>query len=108
MYCVALHDKEPVFKAVGESPKMQALLRDLGFKQPLPIQSTFIFKVNPNIPTAHSIRLNAQGQPLRPRFSRPTMFAPSLEGFYRGCMGLPRVDFSVDSRLAFPPLVSSH
>lgn len=40
----ALHDKEPVFKAVGESPKMQALLRDLGFKQPLPIQSTFIFK----------------------------------------------------------------
>lgn len=40
----ALHDLDPTFKAVGESPKMQTLLRDLGFRQPLPIQSTFIFK----------------------------------------------------------------
>lgn len=40
----ALHDLDPTFKAIGEGSEMQALLRDLGFKQPLPIQSTFIFK----------------------------------------------------------------
>ena len=43
--CAALHDLDPTFRAIGESPKMLALLRDLNFKQPLPIQSTFIFKV---------------------------------------------------------------
>jgi len=51
MLChVALHDLDPTFKAVGESPKMQTLLRDLGFRQPLPIQSTFIFKVSTTHP----------------------------------------------------------
>ena len=45
LFGAALHDNDPTLEAIGVSPKMRALLRDLNFKQPLPIQSTFIFKV---------------------------------------------------------------
>lgn len=42
----ALHELDPTFHAFGTSDRMKGLLKDLGYKQPVPIQSTFIFKVS--------------------------------------------------------------
>lgn len=40
----ALHARDPVFKAVTHSPKMQALVRSLGLQRPVVVQSMYIFK----------------------------------------------------------------
>lgn len=40
----ALHASEPVFKNVTHSPKVQELSRKLDFKQPVVVQSMYIFK----------------------------------------------------------------
>ncbi|KAM7093289.1 phytanoyl-CoA dioxygenase domain-containing protein 1 isoform 1-T1 [Molossus nigricans] len=40
----ALHAYDPVFKCVTHSPKMQALIRSLGFQMPVVVQSMYIFK----------------------------------------------------------------
>lgn len=40
----ALHELDPTFHAFGSSARMKGLLKDLGYKQPVPVQSTFIFK----------------------------------------------------------------
>jgi len=40
----ALHDLDPVFRAFSRSPRMAAILRSLGYQQPLPVQSMYIFK----------------------------------------------------------------
>jgi phytanoyl-CoA hydroxylase len=44
----ALHDKDPVFSAFSREPAIQAVIADLGMKQPRQIQSMYIFK-NPRI-----------------------------------------------------------
>ncbi len=46
----ALHDLDPVFQSFSGSDKVKELLSDLGYKRPLPIQSTFIFKVRLRAP----------------------------------------------------------
>lgn len=40
----AMHDLDPVFRSFSRSPRMAALLQQLGQKQPLPVQSMYIFK----------------------------------------------------------------
>jgi len=40
----ALHDLDPVFNRFSRSPELSALVSDLGYKQPLLIQSMYIFK----------------------------------------------------------------
>lgn len=40
----ALHAKDPIFKSVTHSPKMQALVRSLGLQRPVVVQSMYIFK----------------------------------------------------------------
>lgn len=41
----ALHDVDPVFRAfLRQNPSFSAVLRSLGFKRPLPVQSMYIFK----------------------------------------------------------------
>ncbi|KAK1334072.1 hypothetical protein QTO34_005072 [Cnephaeus nilssonii] len=40
----ALHARDPVFKCVTHSPKMQALARSLGLQMPVVVQSMYIFK----------------------------------------------------------------
>ncbi len=40
----ALHDLDPVFNHFSRSPKLAALISNLGYKQPLLIQSMYIFK----------------------------------------------------------------
>lgn len=44
----ALHDKDPVFSAFSREPSIQAVIADLGMKQPRQLQSMYIFK-NPRI-----------------------------------------------------------
>lgn len=44
----ALHDLDPVFNQFSRTPEMAALVSDLGYKQPLLLQSMYIFK-QPNI-----------------------------------------------------------
>jgi phytanoyl-CoA hydroxylase len=44
----ALHDLDPVFNDFSRTPEISALVQDLGFRQPLLIQSMYIFK-QPNI-----------------------------------------------------------
>ncbi len=44
----ALHNLDPVFKRFSRSPRIQELARDLGIKNPLLLQSMYIFK-QPNI-----------------------------------------------------------
>lgn len=46
-HSAALHDLDPVFQAFSGSDQVKELLTDLGYKRPMPIQSTFIFKVMP-------------------------------------------------------------
>lgn len=40
----ALHDLDPTFRAFSRSPKVCQLVRDLGYRRPLPMQSMYIFK----------------------------------------------------------------
>ncbi|XP_060056358.1 phytanoyl-CoA dioxygenase domain-containing protein 1 isoform X2 [Erinaceus europaeus] len=40
----ALHAHDPVFKCITHSPKMQGLVRSLGFQIPVVVQSMYIFK----------------------------------------------------------------
>ncbi|KAK4484158.1 hypothetical protein RD792_011378 [Penstemon davidsonii] len=40
----ALHEKDPTFKSFSSSEKLSSLLRSLGYKRPVPIQSMYIFK----------------------------------------------------------------
>lgn len=40
----ALHDREPLFDAFSRDPRLAAIASDLGFEQPLLMQSTLIFK----------------------------------------------------------------
>lgn len=40
----AMHDLDPVFAAFSRTPQLAALVNDLGVKQPLLLQSMFIFK----------------------------------------------------------------
>jgi phytanoyl-CoA hydroxylase len=40
----AMHDLDPVFSAFTRSQPVSAVLRSLGFQQPLPVQSMYIFK----------------------------------------------------------------
>lgn len=44
----ALHDLDPVFNRFSRSPKVQELAKDIGIKDPLLLQSMYIFK-QPNI-----------------------------------------------------------
>lgn len=44
----ALHDLDPIFNRFSRTPELAALVDDLGFKQPLLIQSMYVFK-QPNI-----------------------------------------------------------
>jgi len=44
----AMHDLDPVFRAFTRSPPVSAVLRSLGYRRPLPVQSMYIFK-QPNI-----------------------------------------------------------
>jgi phytanoyl-CoA hydroxylase len=44
----ALHDLDPVFNRFSRTPRLDALVSDLGFKRPLLIQSMYVFK-QPNI-----------------------------------------------------------
>lgn len=41
----ALHDLDPAFRRFSRSDKVAVLLRSLGFRRPLPVQSMYIFKV---------------------------------------------------------------
>ncbi len=47
LFCIpaAMHDLDPVFRAYARCPRFNALLRSLGYKRPLLIQSMYIFKV---------------------------------------------------------------
>ena len=48
LYCcgdAAMHDLDPVFRSWCRSDKVAALLRALGFRRPLPVQSMYILKV---------------------------------------------------------------
>eukprot|EP00877_Chromochloris_zofingiensis_P007458 jgi/Chrzof1/2966/Cz12g06100.t1 len=40
----AMHDIDPVFRAFSRSPKISAILKSLGYRRPLPVQSMYIFK----------------------------------------------------------------
>ncbi|KAG2494945.1 hypothetical protein HYH03_006880 [Edaphochlamys debaryana] len=40
----ALHDLDPVFRQFSRSPAVEGVLRSLGYKRPLPVQSMYIFK----------------------------------------------------------------
>ncbi|KXZ55753.1 hypothetical protein GPECTOR_2g1303 [Gonium pectorale] len=40
----ALHDLDPVFREFSRSPAVDDVLRSLGYKRPLPVQSMYIFK----------------------------------------------------------------
>jgi phytanoyl-CoA hydroxylase len=44
----ALHDLDPIFNRFSRTPELAALVSDLGFNQPLLIQSMYVFK-QPNI-----------------------------------------------------------
>ncbi|XP_062062872.1 phytanoyl-CoA dioxygenase domain-containing protein 1-like [Lepus europaeus] len=49
----ALHARDPVFKSVTHSPKVQALARSLGLQMPVVVQSMYIFKVSsPSAPAS--------------------------------------------------------
>ena len=41
----ALHDLDPEFRTFSRSEKVAAVLESLHIKQPLPVQSMYIFKV---------------------------------------------------------------
>ncbi|KAK9814685.1 hypothetical protein WJX72_009793 [[Myrmecia] bisecta] len=40
----AMHDLDPVFREFSRSSKISELMRDLGYRRPLPVQSMYIFK----------------------------------------------------------------
>ena len=40
-----MHDLDPTFRSWSRSAKIAHLLQDLGFQQPLPVQSMLILKV---------------------------------------------------------------
>mmetsp|Transcript_22856 Transcript_22856/g.40415 ORF Transcript_22856/g.40415 Transcript_22856/m.40415 type:complete len:343 (-) Transcript_22856:302-1330(-) len=40
----ALHDLDPVFRTFSRSPRVSNVLRSLGYRRPLPVQSMYIFK----------------------------------------------------------------
>ncbi|KAF5835581.1 phytanoyl-CoA dioxygenase [Dunaliella salina] len=40
----ALHDLDPVFRAFSRSDEVACILRSLGYKRPIPVQSMYIFK----------------------------------------------------------------
>ena len=40
----ALHDLDPAFRAFSRSDKMKSLLTSLGYLEPTPVQSMYIFK----------------------------------------------------------------
>mmetsp|Transcript_33968 Transcript_33968/g.75309 ORF Transcript_33968/g.75309 Transcript_33968/m.75309 type:complete len:321 (+) Transcript_33968:122-1084(+) len=40
----AMHDLDPVFRAFSRSPRVSAVMKSLGYKRPLPVQSMYIFK----------------------------------------------------------------
>lgn len=42
--CAALHDLDPVFRRFSRSERVANVLRSLGYKRPLPMQSMYIFK----------------------------------------------------------------
>uniref|UniRef100_A0A6I8MXY9 Uncharacterized protein n=1 Tax=Ornithorhynchus anatinus TaxID=9258 RepID=A0A6I8MXY9_ORNAN len=42
----ALHAHDPIFKKITHSPKVQEMVRSLGFEEPVVVQSMYIFKVN--------------------------------------------------------------
>lgn len=44
----ALHDLDPVFRAFARSDRVKAILRSLGYRRPIPVQSMYICK-QPNI-----------------------------------------------------------
>lgn len=51
-----MHDLDPVFRAWSRSPRVAALMRRLGFRRPLPVQSMYILKVR-----AHGAGFRATG-----------------------------------------------
>ena len=58
----ALHDLDPAFRAWSRSPAVAALLRDLGYARPLPVQSMYICK-SPRIGgevVPHQVELGAE------------------------------------------------
>jgi len=42
----AMHDLDPVFRAFSRSPRVSAVMKSLGYKRPLPVQSMYIFKAS--------------------------------------------------------------
>ncbi len=47
----AMHDLDPVFREWSRSAKVAELMSDLGYQQPIPVQSMYIFKVRRNART---------------------------------------------------------
>ena len=45
MRLAALHDLDPEFRSFSRSEKVAAVLQSLNIRQPLPVQSMYIFKV---------------------------------------------------------------
>jgi phytanoyl-CoA hydroxylase len=59
----ALHVLDPAFHAFSSSPAMAAILRSLGYRRPVPVQSMYIFK-QPHIGgevVPHQVRLSVDG-----------------------------------------------
>ena len=45
VWFAALHDLDPAFRRFSRSEKVAQLISSLGFQEPLPVQSMYIFKV---------------------------------------------------------------
>ena len=50
----AMHELDPTFRAYSRSERVAAILRSLGYRRPLPVQSMYIFKVGAPDPAASS------------------------------------------------------
>ena len=50
-----MHDLDPVFIKWSRSAQAAELLHDLGYKQPTPVQSMYIFKVTMLMPPVNKL-----------------------------------------------------
>ena len=53
-----MHDIDPAFRSYSRGPKVQELLADLGYKDPLPVQSMLFCKVSLVVPQSHALILS--------------------------------------------------
>ncbi|MFS8066297.1 MAG: phytanoyl-CoA dioxygenase family protein [Byssovorax sp.] len=84
----ALHDKDPVFSAFSREPAIEAVIADLGMKQPRQIQSMYIFK-NPRIGGEVACHQDATFLYTEPMSATGLWFALEEATIANGCLWAP-------------------